>query len=226
MPEQVSLTTDPSTTMYAGFLLDRYGAPKLSELTACNVPPMEDPPNYLGSFVLNSIFMMTYPDPLGRIVLIFGRRVIHAIREYRAGREILATYVEKLHQTNSHFLQAMRATSHFEQCVASACQAAALLERIVKLIPDVPPEQKDEREVRLKKIWNRSKHFDEDVVSSKVLDAEITAPVWLTNQGISSRTASVTFDELHSILGSLRDALKFFAEDMPNRYIALQKGKG
>ena len=74
-----NLTANSSTTRFAGPLLDKYGAPKLSELTTCNVPVIEEPPNYLGSFVLNSIFTMTYPDPLGRIILIFGRRVIDAI---------------------------------------------------------------------------------------------------------------------------------------------------
>src|SRR5450759_2707337 len=73
-----NLTANSSTTRFAGPLLDKYVAPKLSELTTCNVPVIEEPPNYLGSFVLNSIFTMTYPDPLGRIILIFGRRVIYA----------------------------------------------------------------------------------------------------------------------------------------------------
>jgi hypothetical protein len=214
---------DTSTIRYAGFLLDKFGAPKLSELTECAAPPLEDPPNYLGSFVLNSIFTMDYPDPLGRLVLIFGRRVIHALREYSIARDLLSAYVAKLERTNSHFLQAMRATTHFESCVGSAYQACALLGRISELVAESQP--KDEREDRLRKIWNRSKHFDEDVINPAVSNAEITAPVWLTNQGVSSTTASVSFDELHSVLIDLRDSLKFLAEDLPNRFAAFQKGQ-
>jgi hypothetical protein len=183
MSEPAQAQMDASTIRYAGFLLDKYGAPKLSELTECNAPTLEDPANYLGSFILNNIFTMNYPDPLRRIALIFGRRVIHAVREYTIGREFLSAYVVKLEQTNSHFLQAMRSTTHFEQCVGSACQAGALLGRIYELTGEPPP--RDEREGRLRKIWNRSKHFDEDVIDHKVSSAEITAPVWLTNHGIT-----------------------------------------
>jgi hypothetical protein len=152
--ETKHLSMDPSTIRYAGFLLDKYGGPDLSKLTACGAPALEDPPNYLGSFVLNSIFRVKYPDPLGRIVLIFGRRVVHAIREYTAGRELLADYVKKLAQTNSHFLSAMRATTHFEQCVAAVCQATALLDRIVALTapPDAQLQAEDDREKRLQRI--------------------------------------------------------------------------
>jgi hypothetical protein len=164
---------------------------------------------------------MNYPDPLGRLVLIFGRRAIHAIREYTIGRELLSAYAAKLKQTNSHFLQAMRATTHFESCVGSAYEACALLGRINDLVAE--PQPRGDREDRLRKIWNRSKHFDEDIIDSKISSAEITAPVWLTNQGLSPTTASVSFDELHSVLIDLREALKFLAEDLPNKFTAAQK---
>ena len=195
-----------------------HSCPKLTE---CSAPPLDDPPNYLGSFILNGIFTMDYPDPLGRLALIFGRRVIHAIREYSIARELLSAYVAKLERTNSHFLQAMRSTTHFESCVGSAYQACALLGRISELVAEPAPE--DEREGRLRKIWNRSKHFDEDVIDPKISSAEITAPVWVTNQGISSTTASISFNELQSVLIDLRDALKFLAEDLPNKFAILQK---
>jgi hypothetical protein len=221
MSEPVAAAMDASTVQYAGFLLDKFGAPKLSELSECNAPPLEDPPNYLGSLILNGIFTVNYPDPLGRLALIFGRRVIHAIREYSIARERLSAYVAELERTNSHFLQAMRATTHFESSVGSACQACALLGRISKLVAE--PEPNDEREDRLRKIWNRSKHFDEDLMDPRIGSTEITAPVWLTNQGISSTAASVSFDELHAVLTDLRGSLKFLAEDFPNKFAALQK---
>jgi hypothetical protein len=221
MSEPVKAAIDASTVQYGGFLLDKFGAPKLSELSECNAPPLEDPANYLGSLVLNGIFIVNYPDPLGRLALIFGRRVIHAIREYSVARELLSAYVAKLERTNSHFLQAMRATTHFESSVGSAYQACALLGRISELVAQ--PEPKDEREDRLRKIWNRSKHFDEDIMNPAISNAEITAPVWLTKQGISSTTASVSFDELHAVLIDLRGSLKFLAEDLPNEFAALQK---
>ena len=122
----------------------------------------------------------------------------------------------------------MRATAHFEQCVASTCQAAAFLDRInAAATPAVPPsEVRDDRETRLRAIWNRATHFDEDLVNYKRTDAEITAPVWLTDHGLSSVRASVTFDELHSFLTSLLDALKFLSEDLPRQVIARRQKEG
>lgn len=37
---------------FGAFVLDKYGAPKLSKLNECNAPEIAEPPNYLGSFVL------------------------------------------------------------------------------------------------------------------------------------------------------------------------------
>jgi hypothetical protein len=202
MPEvKVQLTMNPSTGWYGHKILNQYGAPRLSELTACGAPPLKEPPNHLASFVLNSIFTKTYPDPVGRLILMFGRRILHAMHEYSRGRELLVAYVQKLPQTNNHFLQAMNATTHFEQSVESACQATAFLKRIIVLAK--APKLDDDRTERLRKICNRSKHFDEDLVDLKIADAEITAPVWLTNNEISSTKASVTFGELHSVLTEL-----------------------
>ena len=122
------------------------------------------------------------------------------------GRELLLAYVEKLPQTNNHFLHAMDATGYFEQSIGFACQAASLFKRLVVLANREKVD--DDREKRLRKIWNRSKHFDEDLVDPAIVNTDITAPVWLTNEGISSSVASVRFEELHSFL---TDLVKIFA---------------
>jgi hypothetical protein len=114
--------------------------------------------------------------------------------------------VERLPQTNSHFVEAMNAATQFEQGIASACQAAALFQRLVALIGR--PKVDDHRAERLRRIFNRSKHFDEDLVNRKIANAKITAPVWLTNQGISSANENITFGELHSLLNDLLNIFK------------------
>ena len=202
---------------FSNYVLGRFGAPKLGELTECNADEMDDPPNYLNSFVLNSIFVVSWQDPLGRLLLMFGRRVEQAIHEYRNGREILEVYVKSLPQTNNHFLHAMRATAHFEQCIASTCQAVAFRKRIVALMHSDTSLPEDDCEKRLKHIWNRSKHFDEDLANPLVVSAEITAPVWLTNSGIESTRATISYTELASVLKDLIKDLKFFSEDFPKQ---------
>ena len=204
-------------------LLSKFGAPKLGELTECGVPSLDESPSYLGSFVLNSIFVFELREPLARMVLMFGRRVDHAVREYRTGRELLVSYVEGLSEKNNHFLQAMRAITHFEHCISSVCQASGFITRINAILDPATFGEKDDRVVRLKKMWNRSKHFDEDLEEPSLPSAEITAPIWVTNQGLESTSASVTFEELHSMMVDLLSALRFFAEELPRQIVEDRK---
>jgi hypothetical protein len=223
MADKVELQANGSTARLGAFVLNRYGAPHLSELTACDAPEIDEPPNYLAALVLNSTFIMGYQEPLNRLVLMFGRRIEHAVREYRAARELLIAYLTKLPQTNNHFLQAMRATTHFEQCVGAVAQAIALLTCISKIVPPVIDEEED-RARRIRQIWNRSKHFDADI-DDNLAPADITAPVWLTNRGISSTQANVSYQELHSTMTHLLSLLRVFADETPRRFVERRDAK-
>lgn len=213
----------------AAFIVNGIGAPQLSKLTECGAVELDEPKNYLGSFVLNNVFTIQYPDSIRRLTFMFGRRADNAVREYRAGRQLLLSYIERLPQGNNHFLVALRATTHFEHCVGSACQAIALLNRLIQVTNAQDysdPSDKDDCELRLKRIWNRAKHFDEDLVGPKMSAQDITSPVWLTNTGLSAETATVTWAELHRVLTELQDTLKFFAEELPNKIVERKKTEG
>lgn len=216
----------PSTARFGAFVLNKYGAPHLSELTRCGAPFLAEPPNYLGTFVLNSVFRFKYPDPIGRIVLIFGRRVMHAVHEYTTGRDLLAEYVQRLPQTNSHYLQALRAVTHFEHCIGSTHEAIGFIERLVGITNPSAVSPKDDRANRLRLIWNRTKHFDEDILDFRIANDDICAPVWLTNEGISSTAATMTFDELHFVLSDLVSVLKSLTEDVPNQMAGRSTAQG
>ena len=88
---------------------------------------------------------------------------------------------------------------------------------------DLKNDPTDDREQRLRKLWNRSKHFDEDLADPDKSLPEITAPVWLTNEQIKSRTAWLSFVELHTILVNLIDALEFYAEGLPQKVVEMRK---
>ena len=62
-------------------------------------------------------------------------------------------------------------------------------------------------------------------MSPKMAAEDITAPVWLTNTGISSETATVTWLELHGVLTKQQEALKFFAEDLPHKVVERRKAE-
>lgn len=211
---------------FASFIVDGFGAPHLSGLTKCGAPEMEEPKAYVGSLFLNGLLGMQYVDTPKRLTVMFGRRADHAMREYRTGRELLVSYLQRLPYGNNHFLVALRATTHFEQCIGSASQAATLLDRLLDNADArdycMPPDLRCCEE-RLRKIWNRSKHFDEDIMSHNTAAADIVAPVWLTNTGISSEKVTVSWEELCSVLTKQHDALKFFCEDAPRNFVKKQR---
>jgi hypothetical protein len=214
--------TQDGMARFAARIVNAFGAPLLSELTECGALEMEEPKNYLGSLFLNSLFAVRYPDPIQRLTVMFGRRAYDAVREYREGRELLLSYTQRLPQGNNHFLVALRAITHFEHCIGSASQAAALRDRLIEFAngrdPSDPPDIR-EPENRLRLIWNRAKHFDEDIKPTKMAAEDITAPVWLTNTGISSEKATVTWGELYGVLTKQQEALKFFADDLPRKLV-------
>lgn len=211
-------TRKPSTGRFTAYVLNQYGAPKLGELSICAAPPMDPPPPYLGALILSNIFVAQLYDPLGRMVLMFSRRVGQAIREYRTAHDLLASYVAELNERNDHFLRAMQATAHFEQSIASACQAFKLMKRLNHRLGPNREHPDDRRALRIIKLWNRSKHFDEDLEGCSLADKDIIAPVWLTNDGIECIDAFVPFTEFRTVLLDLLDGLKFFAEVLPQQH--------
>jgi hypothetical protein len=206
----IKIAMDGTSGYFGPTILDKY-ATHLSELKDCGAPLLEESPNYLASFVLNRTFTNPLPDPQGGTLFLFGRRILHAANEYKLGRDLLLAYVQKLSYTNTHFLQATIATTHFEQCVASSFQASSLFGTLVALAGQ--PKIDDDLTKRLKLIWNRSKHFDEDILKRRVA-VDFTAPVWITNTGISSTKATVSFEELHSFLSKWLGVLKGASDDL------------
>jgi hypothetical protein len=193
---------------FGAFILDTLGAPRLSKLTLCGAPLVEGTQNYLAQFAVNFVTGVKgeYPERQRRILVMLCRRTQHAIEEYNAGRECLLFYVENLPKTNSHFIEALNATTHFEQCISSTCQAVALFNALLDLANKPRPD--DAHLSKLRMIWARSKHFNDDLMKENITKTNITAPVWITNVGIACTDGSVTFIELHTTLTHLLTIVK------------------
>ncbi|WP_200291384.1 hypothetical protein [Rhodospirillum rubrum] len=221
---------------FGSCVLDGFGAPQLSKLTECGAPEMENAENYLKSFVLNGLFRAKHSKKINKFILMFGRRADNAVKEYREGRDFLLSYVQRLPQGNDHFLQAFCAVTHFEQCIGSAYMACTFQRCLMSLLEEMFQIDKCDAnkdvEDRLKDIWNRAKHFDEDIAGDKIAN-DLIAPVWLTNTGISATERppknpmerppknsiqTVTWEELHKIITEQQTYLRFLAIDLPNKF--------
>jgi hypothetical protein len=75
---------------------------------------------------------------------------------------------------------------------------------------------------RLQMLYVDSRHMDKMIDGGK-LPTEATAAIWITNSGLESNRAAVTFEELFEMLrhmGELADQLSTFTSHRPTKYSA------
>jgi hypothetical protein len=97
------------TGQWGSFVLDRFIAPKCSELTACLAPELPDPPDYFRSFFLNNVLILSYPDKGRSLAIVFLRRLMNATRAYRDGRDQMLRCEISIPRTEAHVIR------HFQE---------------------------------------------------------------------------------------------------------------
>jgi len=181
------------------YALDKFVAPKLSELTECNIPDMSthssQSDSWVANFILNSIFNFGANSEFTQYAIYFLRRAEAAFREYGNTKITLYNYVNKQHKNVSVYFEIL---FHVEACIAQmwqACDATIKFSKGKKLYNrgDGSAYQS------LNDLYNISKHGEKNIQENS------TVLIWLTNIGIESDTARISFDELASLLGEIGD---------------------
>jgi hypothetical protein len=203
------------------YSLDNFIAPKLSQLTNCVVPALPDLENYFDALVLNYIFILRYDQPVFVLVLTSIKRLEGAVAAYQTGRSILNQYISELPQQRD-LAKHRSAILNFETCLIHTYISVVCFNAVAGLLKGPtfftigdgsPPD-------RLRLIYNRIKHFDEDVdESAKARKVVPLAPTWITNDGFESNDTSLLFSELADVLKNLISLAKVFAEDLPKREV-------
>jgi predicted RNA-binding Zn-ribbon protein involved in translation (DUF1610 family) len=176
------------------YFLDNFVAPKLSLLTECGARELPKNANWLGAFILTSVFKMKLPPKNRAYVFNFLRRAEGAFSAYREARAALIEYLQTPRNVLSPYF---RALLNFEVCIAQCYQGYELLatasgEKLFK--------RKDKSDAeRLHCLYIDSKHMDEMIDGGK-LPTEATVAVWITNRGLQSNRATLSFDELVEML--------------------------
>lgn len=211
------LRVAPGNVKWGGGVLDLI-APRLSQLTTCSAPDLEEGPTNFGTYLLGSVFVSRLKSHYQALLGVFIRRIEHAADEYRAGVTSLRQYVDLLPQTNSHTKHYRKALSHFETCVLHAYTAVLLLEAIGRAVGAPPMFETDDGSNydRLNKHANRIKHFDEDVLKDDgaPYSAFPVSPVWITNNGLECATAALSFVELRDIINCALEDAKALADNI------------
>jgi hypothetical protein len=188
----------------SNYLLDNFVAHKLSLLTECGATELPEKINWLNTFILNTVFRVNLPAKSRAYLFNFLRRAEGALSAYREARIALIEYVETPRNVLSPYF---RALLNFEVCISQCYQGYELLATASeeKLF-----EKNDGSEAeRLQILYVDSKHMDRMIDGGKI-PTEATAAVWITNQGLESSRAALSFDELVEMLfnmGRLADRL-------------------
>jgi predicted RNA-binding Zn-ribbon protein involved in translation (DUF1610 family) len=188
------------------YALDNFVAHRLSELTECGPKPIEDAPNWIGAFVLNSIFVAPLEPKKRAYILNFLRRADGAISSYQVARIHLIEYLRAPgYAVSRHF----RALLSFENCVAHLYQGMKLISAATK----VPMFESGDgiKEERLNIIFNTSKHMD-GRIEKGTMPEEATGAIWITNYGVECQQAKLSFLEIEELLAWVRDSARTLSE--------------
>jgi len=200
--------------------IENDSAPKIAHLTECNAPELPEwKARAFVDTILHSIFSVEYSPKVERYILKFLRKIEIAIVEYRLGRRVLQSAVATTPKTDHHFLETLRALSHFEQSAVALYQAAQLTRPLIRKRQLFEPNDKSSPLYKLNKIYNRSRHFEGEETPGRIP----AAPVWLTNAGLETPECTLRFVEMHEVILSLTNVAKLVAEEFPSRVLALRK---
>jgi hypothetical protein len=176
------------------YMLDNFVAHKLSLLTECGAPEFTSDENWLGAFILNSVFIAALLPKPRAYAFNFLRRAQGALSSYRLARLELIDYLQTPRNVLSPYF---RALLHFEVCISQSYQALELLATASRR--DVFDKKDGSKEERLHRLYIRSKHMDKMIEGGQI-PTEATAAIWITNQGLECSSASLSFEELLSLL--------------------------
>jgi len=179
------------------YLLDHFVAHKLSQLTECGAQEFPREGNWLNKFILTSVIKVTLPAKTRAYIFNFLRRAEGALFAYDEARKAVIEYINTPRNVLSPYF---RALLNFEVCISQCYQGYELLARASgeKFF-----EQNDGSEAeRLQMLYVDSKHLDRMIDGGKI-PTEATAAIWITNKGLESSRAVLSFDELLELLRNM-----------------------
>jgi hypothetical protein len=199
----------------SNYFLDRYVAHKLSQLTECGAPELPTKRRlWLGDFISRTWFI-DLPEKWRAYVFNFLRRTEGALAEYDDAREALIEYLNTSATTVSPYFRSLLA---FEVCISQLYQGIELLSSATGRKNFFMRKDGSVGE-RLFLMYNDSKHMNERIERGDI-PAEATSAVWITNAGLESSGARLTFAELHEELRGMIDLADSLLTPLPRRSAA------
>lgn len=187
------------TVQFSTELLETLVAPGIDAFDRAAVPDLAgvsaEEEHWLSNLFLNSALGKRYLEAghQATATLIFRTQI--ALRAYRRARDATLVCVAAYHPGAPAIRSYQTAVSEWEIVVLNLNSAFDMLDQGLgwtgKSEPDV---------VRIRHAANRIKHFSEDVDEGL---ANSVLPLWLTPDGLKTRTAEVSYSELATMLREL-----------------------
>jgi hypothetical protein len=153
---------------------------------------------------LNSAVESRYKAPLGAYGTAFLRRAEGAFVMHSLARQATITLLALPQITPSHYA---RALLHWEGFLTQAAQAQLVLVRTIRSLSGdetykVYGQNDGSVEQRLHAGYNALKHVEKRINNNQILPDSVS-PVWMTNDGLRSTDAQLTWTETGDVLNDL-----------------------
>lgn len=178
-------------------MLDNFVAHKLSLLTECGAGELPPDESWLNDFILNNAFRVNLPAKTRAFVFNFLRRAEAARWTYRGARTALIEYLPTPSNVISPYFRALLG---FEICISQCYQGYELLMKATGEKIFTAGDGSDAE--RLRNLYIHCKHMDLKIKGGK-MPTGATATIWITNQGLESDEAALSFDELLEVLSEM-----------------------
>lgn len=205
-------------------LVDLLIAPGISSFASCDAPDLTqqhaEATHWLANHFLNTIVGPRYKDKYRQWALNQLFRAEVAFRDYHEARSFTMEVLEKSSPGQPAIRTYFKAVARWESCLLNAQIFIDLANRMKKELGDVPVfiEGDGSRDQRAYAIANTIKHWGGDVAAERHEEHQ-TIPVWLANEGLTTRSHQLSFvdlatlvTEIATVADALQDPSSFFSE--------------
>lgn len=195
---------------FSSSALENLIAPGITQFTLASIPDItkefDQYPYWLSSHFLNKLnVLLGAPDfksPVKQIVMNIVRCGFFTFQEYDHARETTSKYLHDLNPSNPSVNGYHQITHHWKCLMNEYLTCTDLCNEFNSRLGAsirVFEENDGSKECRFYEIGNTTKHFRGKMRRNKIKDQH-TIPFWLTNTGIESIDASISYAEIGEIV--------------------------
>jgi hypothetical protein len=190
---------------FSSAFLNTYVAPRITEVGNPSPPDLHMLRTPLvHSFALITALGVRNPkEPVRATLVHLFRRTEGAIGAYEDARASLADFTAQP-VTDGNVSPYFRALRHFETSVSYAYQAIVIIRKLMKVDRFFEPGDGSQVE-RLWQLYNIVRHAETKIENGE-LPEDGSLPIWITTEGLTSTTATLTYAELADMLRDLHDS--------------------